>query len=41
LFEAFTASKQNGESIRAWTGRLGDAGVKAILGGTPVAGPVA
>jgi sulfite reductase (ferredoxin) len=40
LFEAFTSGKSHGESIRAWTGRLGDAGVKAILGGSAIAGPV-
>jgi sulfite reductase (ferredoxin) len=41
LFEAFTSGKSDGETIRAWTGRLGDAGVKAILSGSAVAGPVA
>jgi sulfite reductase (ferredoxin) len=38
LFEAYVAGKSEGESIRSWTGRLGDAGVKSILGG---AAPVA
>ena len=43
LFEAFTSGKQAGESIRFWTGRIGDAGIKAILTGapTPPAGAVA
>ncbi|MEO6527986.1 MAG: nitrite/sulfite reductase [Gemmatimonadaceae bacterium] len=31
LFEAYVAAKSDGETIRSWTGRLGDAGVKAIL----------
>jgi sulfite reductase (ferredoxin) len=33
LFSTYVAQKQDGESIRSWTGRLGDAGVKALLGG--------
>ena len=33
LFEAYVDGKSEGESIRSFTGRLGDAGVKAILGG--------
>jgi sulfite reductase (ferredoxin) len=33
LFTAFVANKQQGESIRSWTSRLGDAGVKTVLGG--------
>jgi sulfite reductase (ferredoxin) len=31
LFEAYVSGKGDGESIRSWTGRVGDAGVKAIL----------
>ena len=37
LFEAFTAGKRAGESIRSWTGRVGDPGIKAILAGAPTA----
>ncbi|MFL5618171.1 MAG: nitrite/sulfite reductase [Gemmatimonadaceae bacterium] len=33
LFSTYVAQKQDGESIRSWTGRVGDAGVKAVLGG--------
>ena len=33
LFSTYVAEKQDGESIRSWTGRVGDAGVKAVLGG--------
>jgi sulfite reductase beta subunit-like hemoprotein len=33
LFSTYVAQKQEGESVRAWTGRVGDAGVKALLGG--------
>jgi len=33
LFSIYTSEKQVGESVRAWTGRIGDAGVKAILSG--------
>jgi sulfite reductase (ferredoxin) len=34
LFRAYSAEKSPGESVRSWTGRLGDAGIKAVLGGT-------
>ncbi len=33
LVSTYVAQKQEGESVRAWTGRVGDAGVKALLGG--------
>jgi sulfite reductase (ferredoxin) len=33
LFSTYVAQKQAGESVRSWTGRVGDAGVKALLGG--------
>jgi sulfite reductase (ferredoxin) len=33
LFTAYVAEKHEGESIRSWTSRLGDAGVKTVLGG--------
>src|SRR6185436_20195718 len=42
LFSIYTTEKLVGESVRAWTGRIGDAGVKAILSGTRAsAGPAA
>jgi sulfite reductase (ferredoxin) len=41
LFTAFVANKQQGESIRSWTSRVGDAGVKALLAGAAPASPVA
>jgi sulfite reductase (ferredoxin) len=37
LFSTYVAQKQEGESVRAWTGRVGDAAVKALLGGAPAA----
>jgi len=33
LFSTYVAQKEDGESIRSWTVRVGDAGVKAVLGG--------
>jgi sulfite reductase (ferredoxin) len=33
LFSTYVAQKQAGESIRSWTSRIGDAGVKSLLGG--------
>jgi len=33
LFSTYVTQKQDGESVRSWTGRIGDAGVKAVLGG--------
>jgi sulfite reductase (ferredoxin) len=33
LFSAYVAEKHDGESIRSWTSRVGDAGVKSVLGG--------
>ena len=41
LFNAFVAEKQDGESIRSWTRRVGDAGVKALLGSARPAAPAA
>jgi sulfite reductase (ferredoxin) len=41
LFSAYVAEKQEGDTVRAWTGRLGDAAVKAVLGGVRPAAPVA
>jgi sulfite reductase (ferredoxin) len=42
LFSAYVAEKQEGETIRAWTGRVGDAEIKRVLAGTrPAAGVVA
>jgi sulfite reductase (ferredoxin) len=41
LFTAYVAEKQEGDTVRAWTGRLGDAAVKALLGGIQPASPVA
>jgi sulfite reductase (ferredoxin) len=41
LFTAYVAEKQEGDSVRAWTGRIGDATVKAVLGGVRPAAPVA
>ena len=35
LFSTYVSQKQPGESVRSWTGRIGDAGVKALLGGAP------
>jgi sulfite reductase (ferredoxin) len=35
LFSTYVAQKEDGESVRAWTGRVGDAAVKALLGGAP------
>jgi sulfite reductase (ferredoxin) len=35
LFSTYASQKQAGESVRSWTGRIGDAGVKALLGGAP------
>jgi sulfite reductase (ferredoxin) len=35
LFSTYVAQKEDGESVRAWTGRVGDAAVKALLGGGP------
>ena len=35
LFSTYVAQKQQGESVRSWTGRVGDAAVKALLGGAP------
>jgi sulfite reductase (ferredoxin) len=35
LFSTYVAQKQEGESVRSWTGRVGDAAVKALLGGAP------
>jgi sulfite reductase (ferredoxin) len=40
LFSAYVVEKQEGDSVRAWTGRLGDAAVKAVLGGVRPASPV-
>ena len=37
LFSTYVAQKQEGESVRAWTGRVGDAAVKSLLGGAPAA----
>lgn len=33
LFSAYVAEKHDGESIRSWTSRVGDAGVKTVLAG--------
>ncbi|PYP81409.1 MAG: nitrite reductase [Gemmatimonadetes bacterium] len=33
LFSTYVAQKQDGESVRSWTSRVGDATVKAVLGG--------
>jgi sulfite reductase (ferredoxin) len=41
LFTAYVAEKQDGDTVRAWTGRLGDAAVKALLGGARPSAPVA
>jgi sulfite reductase (ferredoxin) len=42
LFSSYASEKLDGESVRAWTGRVGDAGVKAILAGARTsASPVA
>src|SRR5690349_6364067 len=42
LFSSYTSEKLAGESVRAWTGRVGDAGVKAVLWGARAsASPVA
>src|SRR5215217_1774889 len=41
LFTAFVSEKQDGESIRSWTSRVGDAGVKALLGSARPAAPAA
>ena len=42
LFSSYSSEKLEGESVRAWTGRVGDAGVKAILSGARTsASPVA
>ena len=42
LFSAYVTQKSEGESIRSWTSRVGDAGVKAVLGDArPAAAPVA
>jgi sulfite reductase (ferredoxin) len=42
LFSVYVAEKQEGETIRAWTGRVGDAEIKSVLAGTrPAAGVVA
>jgi sulfite reductase (ferredoxin) len=42
LFSAYVTQKSEGESIRSWTSRVGDAGVKAVLGNArPAAAPVA
>ena len=40
LFSAYVVEKQPGDTVRAWTGRLGDAAVKALLGGVQPASPV-
>jgi sulfite reductase (ferredoxin) len=37
LFTAYVSEKGEGESVRSWTSRVGDAGVKAVLGGTRLA----
>src|SRR5687768_4470523 len=41
LFSAYVVEKQEGDTVRAWTGRLGDAAVKALLGGVRPPAPVA
>ena len=41
LFTAYVAEKHEGDTVRAWTGRLGDAAVKAVLGGIRPAAPLA